>query len=201
MFHAILDVLSPFSILVSRNHPFRNARRRVMPSKSQGSSPFLNRVRDVLRLRHDSYRTEQTYLYWIRWFILFHRKHYPADMGEAEVAAFLSFLAVRRNVAPATQNQALNALVFLYRRVLDRPLGDIPGVVRARRRERVPVVLGRSDVTAVLTRIKGVCWLLACLQYGSGLRLMESGRLRVKDLDFAHRAVIVRHGKGARIGW
>ncbi len=162
------------------------------------TSPFLDEVRRVARLRHYSLRTEQTYVLWIRWFIMFHRKRHPQEMGEAEVAAFLSYLATDRNVAPATQNQALNALVFLYRHVLQRPLGEIPGVVRATKRPTLPVVLTRDEVARVLSSLSGVSWLVACLQYGSGLRLMESVRLRVKDLDFAHRAIFVRHGKGGK---
>jgi integron integrase len=159
-------------------------------------SPFLVRVRGVLRVRHCSYRTEQTYIHWIKRFILFHDKTHPERMGEAHVAAFLTHLAVDRGVSPSTQNQALNALVFLYRHVLDRPLGDIGTVVRARRKTRIPMVLSREEVSRMLHFLDGVHWLIACLQYGSGLRLMESLRLRVKDLDFAHRAIIVRSGKG-----
>ena len=129
---------------------------------------------------------------------MFHRKRHPQEMGEVEVAAFLSYLATDRNVAPATQNQALNALVFLYRHVLQRPLGEIPRVVRATKHTKLPVVLTPAEVARVLSLLSGVSWLVACLQYGSGLRLMESVRLRVKDLDFAHRAIYVRHGKGAK---
>ncbi len=164
---------------------------------SQGKpSPFLGRVREVLRGRHYSYRTEQTYIFWIRRFILFHRKTHPEHMGEAQVARFLTHLAVERRVSPSTQNQALNALVFLYRHVLGRALGEIGSVVRARRRPRIPTVLSAEEVGRVLGCLHGEYWLIACLQYGSGLRLMESLRLRVKDLDFEHRAVIVRSGKG-----
>lgn len=151
-----------------------------------------------MRVRHYSIRTEQIYLMWVRRFIRFHGKRHPAEMGAAEVASFLTHLAVERDVAPATQNQALNALVFLYAKVLEQPLGDVPGVVRARQPARVPVVLTRDEVSRVLARLSGVYWLVACLQYGSGLRLMESLRLRVKDLDFAHRAVLVRDGKGGK---
>jgi integron integrase len=114
------------------------------------------------------------------------------------VRAFLTHLAVDSGVAPSTQNQALNALVFLYRRVLDQPLGEIPGIVRAQRPPKLPVVLSPDEVGRVLAGLSGVYWLVACLQYGSGLRLMESVRLRVKDLDFDHRAVFVRSGKGGK---
>lgn len=161
-------------------------------------SPFLQRVREAIRVRHYSLRTEQAYLMWVRRFILFHGKRHPTEMGAAEVGAFLTHLAVDRRVAPATQNQALNALAFLYAKVLERPLGDVPGVVRAARPARLPVVLSQAEVGRVLARLAGVYWLLGCLQYGSGLRLMESLRLRVKDVDFDHRAIFVRSGKGAK---
>jgi len=161
-------------------------------------SLFLEEVRSRIRVRHYSYRTEQTYLDWIRRFILFHGKRHPRVMGESEVGEFLTHLAVERQVAPATQNQALNALVFLYRHVLDRPLGLIEGVVRAKRRERLPVVLTRDEIQRVLSHLDGDHWLVACLLYGSGLRLMECMRLRVKDLDLPHRAIYVRDGKGGK---
>lgn len=119
-------------------------------------------------------------------------------MGESEVAAFLTHLAVDRKVAASTQNQALNALVFVYKHVLDRPLGDIADAVRAKRPARLPVVLSQDEVRRLLAELRGAKWLVACLQYGSGLRLMESIRLRVKDLEFDRRAVIVREGKGGK---
>ncbi len=119
-------------------------------------------------------------------------------MSEGEVRAFFSYLATDRDVAPATQNQALNALVFLYKAVLERPLGEIPGIVRAKKRPRLPVVLTVQEVARVLGSLSGAAWLVACLQYGSGLRLLESVRLRVKDLDFDHRAILVRDGKGEK---
>ena len=161
-------------------------------------SPFLERVRDAIRVRHYSLRTEQAYLMWVRRFILFHGKRHPVEMGAVEVGAFLTHLALARDVAPATQNQALNALAFLYSKVLEQPLGDVAGVVRAARPPRLPVVLSQAEVARVLARLSGVYWLVGCLQYGSGLRLMESLRLRVKDLDFDHRAIFVRHGKGGK---
>lgn len=160
------------------------------------SPRLLDRVREAIRVRHYSIRTEDTYVHWIRRFVLFHDKRHPAQMGEPEVARFLTHLAVDRHVAPATQNQALNALVFLYKAVLDRPLEEVQGVVRAKRQQRLPVVLTTDEVASLLRELAGVNWLVACLQYGSGLRVLESVRLRVKDLDFAHRAIIVRDGKG-----
>ena len=162
------------------------------------SSPFLDEVRAAIRVRHYSIRTEQAYLDWTRRFILFHGKRHPREMGVEEVRAFLTHLAVDGHVAPATQNQALNALVFLYRYVVEQPLGEIPGIVRAKKPAKLPVVLSPDEVRRVLGQLSGVHWLVACLQYGSGLRLMESVRLRVKDLDFGHRALIVRSGKGGK---
>jgi len=164
----------------------------------QDSSPFLRALRDAIRVRHFSIRTEEAYVYWVKRFILFHGKRHPAEMGEREVCAFLTHLAVDGRVAPATQNQALNALVFLYRHVLGRPLGEFTGLVRAKRTPRLPVVLTPDEVGRILRALGGVHWLVACLQYGSGLRLLESVRLRVKDLDFEHRAILVRDGKGGK---
>jgi len=161
-------------------------------------SPFLESVRASIRTRHYSLRTEKAYLFWVRRFILFHGKAHPRDLDESHVGAFLTHLAVRENVAAATQNQALNALVFLYRHVLERPLGEVQGVVRAKRPRRLPVVLSREEVRRLLAHLQGLHWLVACLQYGAGLRLMESLRLRVKDLDFEHRAILVRDGKGGK---
>lgn len=138
------------------------------------SSPFIQKVADAIRTRHYSLRTEQTYTDWVKRFILFHGKQHPMDMGEQEVAEFLTYLAVRRNVAASTQNQALNALVFLYREVLDRPLSEnIRGIVRAKRPKRLPVVLTVKEVSAILSQLRGTQWLIACLQYGSGLRLIR----------------------------
>jgi integron integrase len=162
------------------------------------TSPFLRRVREVIRTRHLSIRTEEAYLHWIKRFILFHGKRHPSELNESAVAAFLSHLAVDLEVAASTQNQALNALVFMYRDVLDRPLGEFTDIVRAKRPQRLPVVLTPEEVGRVLRRLNGIYWLIACLQYGSGLRLMESLRVRIKDLDFEHRAILVRDGKGGK---
>jgi integron integrase len=166
--------------------------------KESEKSPFLNRVREVIRTRHYSIRTEQSYTHWVKRYILFHNKRHPNELGEAEVAAFLTHLAVMRQVSPSTQNQALNALVFVYRHVLDRPLGDIVGSVRAKRPQRLPVILTKAEVRQLFLHLDGPHWLPACLLYGSGLRLMECIRLRVKDLDFTRRAITVRGGKGGK---
>lgn len=164
------------------------------PSKSR--SPFLAQVRAAIRLRHYSIRTEQSYVGWIVRFIRYHGHRHPREMRDAEVEAFLSHLAVDLHVSASTQNQALNALLFLYKVVLDQPLGRLQGLVHAKRPERLPVVLTTDEVARLLQCMDDTHWLPACLMYGSGLRLMETVRLRVKDIDFEHRAIFVREGKG-----
>ncbi len=164
-------------------------------------SPFLEEVRQVLRVQHYAIRTEQSYVEWIKRYIWFHGKRHPKDMAEEEVAAYLTYLSVERNVAPATQGQALNALVFLYRKVLNQPLGDIHGIVRAKKQPKVPVVLTREEISGIFNYLDGVHWLAACIMYGSGLRLMECIRLRVKDLDFHRLSITVRQGTRKRGGY
>jgi integron integrase len=166
--------------------------------ESVKKSPLLQQVVNQIRVRHYSRRTEETYLHWIKRYIYFHNKRHPNEMGERDVAQFLTHLAVHGNVAASTQNIALNALVFLYRHVLDKPLKNIDGIVRAKKPQRLPVVLTQREVSKVLSNLKGQYWLIACLQYGSGLRLIESVRLRVLDLDFDRRAIYVRNGKGGK---
>ena len=161
-------------------------------------SQFLDQVRQGMRVAHYSLRTEEAYVGWIRRFILFHDKRHPREMGEAEVAAFLSQLANVGRVAASTQNQALGALLYLYKAVLDRPLAEVRGIAPARRPDRLPVVLDRDEVRAVLARLDGIKWLMASLLYGSGLRLMECLRLRVKDVEFGAGRVVVRDGKGGK---
>jgi integron integrase len=151
-----------------------------------------------MRTAHYSHRTETSYCDWIKRFILFHGKRHPLEMGEVEVGAFLSHLAVGRNVAASTQNQALSALLFLYGRVLERPLSELGGVVRAKIPRRRPVVLTREEVASVLRGLRGELLLAAQLMYGSGLRLLEALRLRVQDVDFGYRVITVRDGKGAK---
>ncbi len=157
---------------------------------------LLDQVREVCRVRHYSIRTEKAYIHWVKRYIYFHNKRHPKDMGADEINAFLSWLAVTKNVAAATQNQALNALVFLYHQVLKADPGDFGDVVRAKKPKRLPVVLSREEVAAVLLNLHGEEWLMANLLYGSGLRLMECLRLRVKDLDFSQGEVVIREGKG-----
>ncbi|RLA11567.1 MAG: integron integrase [Gammaproteobacteria bacterium] len=147
---------------------------------------------------HYNIRTEKAYVDWCLCYILFHSKRHPADMGAAEVSAYITHLAVNRKVAAATQNQALNALVFLYSKVLERPLGDIGKAVSAKQLQKLPVVLTKTEVRSLLTEFDGLHWLVACLMYGSGLRLLEAMRLRVKDIEFDRRAIIVRNGMGEK---
>ena len=157
---------------------------------------LLDRVRAALRIRHYSRRTEDTYVGWIRRYILFHGKRHPAEMGAPEVTRFLSALAVDGNVAASTQNQALSALLFLYREVLELDLPWLDGVVRAKRPQRLPVVLTREEVRAVLQPLTGAPRLMAYLLYGAGLRLLECCQLRVQDVDFGANQIVVRSGKG-----
>jgi integron integrase len=151
-----------------------------------------------MRMRHMSARTEEAYVAWIRRFIFFHGKRHPDKMGESEITAFLSHLAVNAHVAASTQNQALAALLFLYQRVLGRDLAWLANLVHAKVPERLPLVLSRGEVSAVLDRMAGVAALMATLLYGSGLRVLECAELRIKDLDFERRELTVRDGKGRK---
>ncbi len=162
------------------------------------SSPFLEKVRGAIRVRHYSIRTERSYIGWVKQFIVFNEKRHPAEMGDIEVSVFLTYLAQQRNVAASTQNQALNALVFMYRHVVGQPLGELQSVIRAKKPKRLPVVMSQQEVAHLLSHLTGIHWLAGCLMYGSGLRLLESVRLRVKDIDFSHRAIFVRDGKGGK---
>lgn len=159
---------------------------------------LLDQVRDRIRVKHYSIRTETQYLQWIRRFILFHDKRHPRDMGAAEVEAFLTHLAVEGRVAASTQNQALSALLFLYREVLGINLPWLDGVVRAKLPQRLPVVLTRQEVGGLLDRMNGLHGMMARLLYGTGMRLMECVRLRVKDVEFTRAEIVVRDGKGAK---
>lgn len=159
-------------------------------------SKLLDEVRNVMRVRHYSYETEKIYIYWIRQYIYFHNIKHPAEMGAIEIEAFLTHLAVGKNVTASTQNQALFALLFLYREVLKINLPWLEDFTPAKKSERVPVVLTKDEVKIILDQLKDVNWLIANLLYGSGLRLIEALRLRVKDLDFGFRQIVVRDGKG-----
>ena len=157
---------------------------------------LLDQVRDAIRLKHYSIRTEESYVTWIKRYILFHNKRHPNEMASAEIEEFLTHLAVDQKVAASTQNQALSALLFLYRDVLKTPL-DLPiHAMRAKKPKRLPTVLTKEETLTVIERLSGTQRLMAKLLYGGGLRLMECLRLRVKDLDFAQRQIIVRDGKG-----
>lgn len=171
----------------------------LRPSVAIPTPPrLLDQVRQHLRVRHYSIRTEQAYIDWIKRFILFHGKTHPKNMGETEISAFLTHLAADRNVAASTQNQALSALLFLYQAVLDQKLEWLGDLERVKRPPKVPVVLTPKEVRAVLNQLTGDCRLMAELLYGSGLRLMECARLRVKDVDFGYNQITVRDGKGFR---
>ncbi len=159
---------------------------------------LLDQVRERIRVKHYSLRTEDAYLHWIRRFIFFHGKRHPREMGGPEVEAFLSHLATEGRVASSTQNQALSALLFLYREVLEVELPWLDGVVRAKRSQHVPVVLTENEVRTLLARLDGTKWLVASLLYSTGMRLLEGLRLRVKDVDFERREITVRDGKGAK---
>ena len=157
---------------------------------------LLDQVRQTIRALHYSRSTEDSYCYWIRFYIRFHGCHHPVELTAEHVSQFLTFLAVHRNVAAATQNQALNAIVFLYNRVLQQPLEHIENVIRAKRSRRIPVVFTRSEVQLLFRNLKQPYRLMAGLMYGGGLRVMEMLRLRLKDIDFERKAILVRAGKG-----
>ena len=159
---------------------------------------LLEQVRERLRVLHYSYRTEVQYVQWIKRFILFHDKRHPSGMGAPEVESFLTHLAVQGRVAAPTQNQAKAALLFLYKQVLGEELDWLDGVAHAKASTHLPVVLTLEEVRAVMSRLTGTNWLIASLLYGAGLRLMEAVRLRVKDVEFSGRELVVREGKGGK---
>ncbi|MFM9912274.1 MAG: integron integrase [Methylophilaceae bacterium] len=157
---------------------------------------LLEQVVAKMRVKHYSLRTEKSYVDWIKRYIWHHGKRHPKDMGAAEVEAFLTHLAVERHVSASTQNQAKSALLYLYKEVLGIELPWLDNVTQAKAPKRLPVVLTQAEVQAVLSRLDGTMWLIASLLYGSGLRIMEALRLRVKDVDLARREILVREGKG-----
>jgi integron integrase len=169
------------------------------PSAPSAPKPnLLDHIRTAVRTRHYSLRTEKTYVEWAKRFVIFHGMRHPRSMGKVEVEAFLSHLAVAGEVAASTQTQALNALIFLYRHVLGVEIGWLDEVVRAKKSTRVPVVMTRAEVDSVLAHLRGEYWLMGNVLYGAGLRLHECLQLRVKDLDFSYRQIVVRHGKGGK---
>ena len=157
---------------------------------------LLDQVRERLRVKHYSIRTEKVYVDWVRRFILFHGKRHPRELDASHIETFLTHLAVEGRVTASTQNQALSALLFLYRQVLEMDFPDLQGVTRAKTPRRLPVVLTPEECKAVLHQLEGQWWLFASLLYGTGMRLMEVARLRVQDVDFVRREIIVRRGKG-----
>jgi integron integrase len=187
------------SLVDYRSRPKNHALQQTAPVCPASGPPkprLLDQVRYAIQTRHYSYRTEKAYVHWIKRFIFFHDKRHPVEMGEAEIGRFLSSLATDHRVSASTQNQAFNALLFLYDEVLGKKIGLIDGVVRAKRPQRLPVVLTKDEVKNVLDRMTGVTRLMGLLLYGAGLRLMECCRLRVKDIDFSRNEVVVRSGKG-----
>lgn len=166
------------------------------PATPQKPKKLLEQVSDALRVRHYSYRTEQTYIEWIRRYILFHKKRHPKEMGETEIKAFISYLASERKVAASTQNQALSSILFLYRVVLQQEINLPPDLIRPSKPTRVPTVLSHAEAMSVINQLRGVHRLMTKILYGSGLRLAECLRLRVKDIDFENHQIVVRGGKG-----
>ena len=167
-----------------------------MPPASRIASPFLDSISDFMAVRRYSKRTIRSYLYWIKYFIVFNDKRHPTELGAIEVEGFLTHLAVARNVSVSTQKVALNALAFLYNRVLELPLGELGEFNRAKRQRNLPIVLTRLEIETLLRHMSGINRLLASLLYGSGLRRMEAVRLRVKEVDFDHHQLQVWNGKG-----
>lgn len=163
---------------------------------SKYASPFIDSIVRYMSVRRYSPRTIEAYLYWIKYYIHFHRKRHPCEMGDLEVEQFLTFLSIERHVSVATQRLALNALAFLYNRFLDQPLGDVRGFMRSRIPAKLPVVLTRIEISRLLAKLDGVPLMIASLLYGSGLRRLEAARLRVKDIDFDHLQIQIWNGKG-----
>ena len=178
-------------------------RKPVLTNSLASSAPkpkLLDQVRQAIRTRQYSYKTEKAYVGWIKRFIFFHGKRHPAEMSEPEIASFLSSLATNRHVSASTQNQALNALFFLYHQVLFKKVGYVQGVVRARRPRRLPIVLTREEVRSILGQLHGPDRIMTTLLYGAGLRFMECLWLRVKDIDFTTNQIMIRDGKGQKDG-
>ncbi|HJU08546.1 MAG TPA: integron integrase [Rhodanobacteraceae bacterium] len=184
---------------MASSHLDKGATRAARPPPRQPQPPkLLDQLRARMRRLGLSVRTEEAYVGWVRRFILANDKRHPRELGARQVESFLTHLATRAHVSASTQNQALSALLFLYREVLQQELPWMDDIRRAKRPERLPVVLSREEVAALLAEMTGVSWLMASLLYGSGLRLMECVRLRVQDVDFLRREIVVRHGKGGK---
>jgi site-specific recombinase XerD len=173
-------------------------RAHALPHPAGTKPKLLDQMREAMRSRHYSRRTEQTYSLWVKRFIYFHNVRHPAEMAEPEINSFLTHLAVKERISSSTQNQALSALLFLYRHVLGREIGNLGEVIRARKPKRIPVVMTREEVKPVLCHLTGDKLFMASLMYGAGLRLMECLRLRVQDMDFGRNEITVRDGKGGQ---
>lgn len=184
--------ISTARVLPFKQPPYQSAKGRHQ-DKPEGR--LWVQMREAIRLKHYSIRTEDTYVNWCKRFSLFHGKKHPQTMGAAEVREYLTHLAIKKSVTSSTQNQALNAIVFMYRQVLGIELAEIKAV-RAKQSQRLPEFFTRAEIDAIMDRLKGAHWLMAALMYGAGLRLMECLRLRIKDIDFDHRRIVVRQGKG-----
>jgi len=170
----------------------------VSTTTPENKPRLLDNVREVMRVYHYSISTEHSYIQWIKRFIYFHNKRHPQDMGGEEITAFLTHLAVNRKVAPATQNQALSAILFLYKRVLMIDLPWLDNVIRAKQTKRLPVVFTRQEIKALLAQFEGTRWLIFSLMYGCGFRILECLRLRVKDIDYHYKQIIIRDAKGGK---
>lgn len=176
------------------NSPPETKKNHPSPQKPK----LLNQVRNVIRTKHYSIRTEQAYTDWIRRYICFHNKQHPEKLGEKHISEFLTYLAVQKKVTSSTQNQALCAIIFLYKNVLDVPIGELENLIRAKKPQKLPVVFTRDETKQILLQLSGVSWLMCQIIYGAGLRIMECVRLRVKDIDFNYRQIVVRNGKGEK---
>lgn len=170
----------------------------VVAPISRGKPRLLEQMVEAFRSRHYSRRTEKTYCRWVKRFIYFHNVRHPSEMAESEINASLTNLAIKEKVSASTQNQALSALLFLYRHVFGRDVGDLGEVIRARKPTRLPVVMTRAEIKSILENMNEDTWLMTSLMYGAGLRLMECLRLRVQDIDFSRNEILVRDGKGAK---
>ena len=171
----------------------------LQQSKLTSQKPkLLDQVRQAIRTRHYSIRTEEAYVQWIKRFILFHNKRHPEKMGELEINQFLTHLAVKEKVSASTQNQALCSIIFLYKEIIKKEISDLGNIVRAKKPQKLPVVLSPEEVKSIINRLKGVNWIIGNLLYGAGLRQMECLRLRVQDIDFQYNQIIVREAKGKK---
>ena len=169
----------------------------IVPNPTNSHKPkLLDMVTQVIRTKHFSIRTEEAYTGWIKRYILFHNKRHPRDMGENEVSSFLSSLATQNKVSPSTQNQALSAIVFLYKNVIKKDLGMFTNIEKAKRPKRLPIVFSKMEAQKILSKLHEEKWIMVSLLYGAGLRLMDCLRLRVKDIDFDYKQITVRNGKG-----